>query len=56
MNLKVDSNLEYKNLEKFYLECIFISKKWWWDLKKNDRDLKFNLEKVHLEKVVRNLI
>ena len=50
-------NLEYQNLEKLYLECVFTSKKKWMGRsKKYNSSLKINLKKVNLEKVVRNLI
>ena len=56
-NMRVDYNLEYENLEKFYLEFILISNFSATSiLKKNDSNLEFNLEKVNLEKVVGNLI
>ena len=55
--LRVDYNLEYENLEKFYLKFILISNFSATSIsKKNDGNLKFNLESDNLEKAVGNLL
>ena len=54
---RVACNLEYKYLEKFYLEFILTSNfPATFILKKNDGNLEINLEKVSLKKAVGNLI
>ena len=55
--LRVACSLEYENLKKFYLKSVLASKKTTTGRsEKNEGNLKINLEKVNLKKVVGNLI
>ena len=58
LNLGVAYNLEHENLKKLSsISNVFLSrKKNQWECQKNNGNLKINLEKVNLKKVVGNLI